>query len=79
DEYNNRRLHSSIDYMRPVDYYIGNFEEIEKQRDEKLAIAKERRLAANREFNRMLKLVPAGFKQGIGETTSYFKPAFCSV
>ncbi|GFP26570.1 hypothetical protein HKBW3S25_02066, partial [Candidatus Hakubella thermalkaliphila] len=22
DEYNNHRLHSSIDYMRPVDYYI---------------------------------------------------------
>jgi len=35
-----------------------------------LAIAKERRLAANREFNQMLK---------IGKTTSYFKPAFCSV
>ncbi|MBI4681332.1 MAG: hypothetical protein HY753_09085, partial [Nitrospirae bacterium] len=61
---------SSIDYMRPVDYYRGNPEEIEKQRDEKLAIAKERRLAANRQFNRMLK---------IGETTSYFKPAFCSI
>lgn len=70
EEYNNRRLHSSIDYMRPVDYYRGSPEEIKKLRDEKLAIAKEMRLAANREFNRMLK---------IGETTSYFKPAFCSI
>ena len=70
ERYNNHRLHSAIDYMRPVDYYKGNFEKIEKQRDEKLAIAKKKRLAANREFNRMSK---------IGETTSYFKPAFCSV
>lgn len=70
EEYNNHRLHSSIDYMRPVDYYRGNPEEIKKLRDEKLAIARERRLAANREFNRMLKT---------GETTSYFKPAFCSI
>jgi len=70
EEYNNRRLHSSIDYMRPVDYYRGNPEEIKKLRVEKLAIAKEKRLAANREFNRLLK---------IGKTTSYFKPAFCSI
>ncbi len=41
EEYNNRRLHSAIDYMRPVDYYKGNPEEIEKLRDEKPAIAKE--------------------------------------
>ena len=88
DEYNNRRLHSSIDYMRPVDYYQGNPEEIRIQRNERLATAKERRLAANREFNRMLKLVPAepalallsrDSNQESGETTSYFKPAFCSV
>lgn len=74
--------------MRPVDYYRGNPEEVKKLRDEKLAIAKERRLAENREFNHMLKLVPAGspikdfgdkFKQGSGRTTSYFKPAFCSI
>jgi len=61
--------------MRPVDYYRllyyrGDPEEIKKLRDEKLAIARERKLTANREFNRMLK---------IGETTSYFKPAFCSI
>ena len=79
DEYNNHRLHSAIDYMRPVDYYKGNPEYIKRQRDMKLAIAKERRLAANREVNRVLKLVPAGFKQELGQTTSYFKPAFCSI
>jgi len=70
EEYNNRRLHSSIDYMRPVDYYKGNPKEVKRVREEKLAIARERRLAANREFNRLLKT---------GQTTSYFKPAFCSI
>lgn len=70
EDYNNHRLHSSIDYMRPVDYYKGIHAEIKHQRLEKLAIAKERRLSTNREFNRMLKTQ---------QTTSYFKPAFCSI
>jgi len=56
--------------MRPVDYYKGNSHEIRKHRDEKLAIAKEMRIDANRDFNRMLK---------IGQTTSYFKESFCSI
>ncbi|GFP32792.1 hypothetical protein HKBW3S42_01100 [Candidatus Hakubella thermalkaliphila] len=56
--------------MRPVDYYKGNPEEIKKLRDEKLAIARERRLATNREFNRILK---------VRQTTSYLKPVFCSI
>ena len=56
--------------MKPVDYYRGNPEENKKLREEKLALAKERRLAENIEFNRRLKL---------GQTTSYFKPAFCSI
>ncbi|MFQ3574495.1 MAG: IS3 family transposase [Thermodesulfovibrionales bacterium] len=70
DKYNNHRLHLSIKYMRPVDYYKGNSHEIRKQRNEKLAIAIDMRLASNREFNRMIKL---------GQTTSYFKEAFCSI
>ncbi|GEM_PF-2673692 len=65
-----KRLHSAIEYMRPVDYYKGNSHEIRKHRDEKLAIAKEMRIDANRDFNRMLK---------IGQTTSYFKESFCSI
>jgi len=77
--YNNHRLHSAIEYMRPVDYYNGNPEGIRKVRAERLAIARERRLRENREFNRMLKLEAEGFKQGLGQTTSYFQEAFCSI
>lgn len=69
DEYNHRRFHSAIEYMRPVDYYKGNPSLIRAQREEKLKLARERRLAENREFNRSLKL----------QTTPYFKTANCPI
>ncbi len=58
-------LYSAIEYMRPGDYYMGNPEEIKRQRDEELVIARARRLAAK--FDRMLKL---------GQSTSCLKPSF---
>lgn len=69
DEYNHRRLHSAIEYMRPVDYYKGAPSLLRSQREEKLRLAKERRLAENREFNRSLKL----------QATPYFKMADCPI
>ena len=69
DYYNNHRLHSAIDYMKPVDYYKGNVFEIQMQREEKLKLARERRVEENRTFNQGLKT----------QTTSYFKSANCSV
>ena len=56
DYYNNERLHSSINYLRPVDYYKGNPEEILKEREDKLLRAKESRKIKNKEYNLKLKL-----------------------
>lgn len=70
DEYNNHRIHSAIDYIRPVDFYKGNPAAIKNQRIEKLVIAEERRLSENRKFNRVLKMQ---------QPTSYFNTAFCSI
>jgi hypothetical protein len=47
DYYNNERLHSSIYYLRPIDYYRGNPMELLKARREKVAYAKERRKQIN--------------------------------
>ena len=45
--YNEERLHSAIEFMRPVDYYRGNPEELRKERQRKLAEARHRRRQAN--------------------------------
>ncbi len=36
DYYNNKRLHSSLNYLRPIDYLVGNPEELLKARQVKL-------------------------------------------
>lgn len=47
DYYNNERLHSSLYYLRPIDYYRGNPMELLEARREKVAYAKERRKQIN--------------------------------
>lgn len=42
--YNERRLHSAIDYVRPIDVLMGRKEEILKMRDEKLKKGREERI-----------------------------------
>lgn len=42
--YNNKRLHSAIDYVAPLDILLGRKEEILKSRDEKLRKAREKRI-----------------------------------
>jgi len=42
--YNNKRLHSAIDYVAPLDMLCGRKDEILKSRDEKLRKARERRI-----------------------------------
>jgi len=43
DNYNNNRLHSSLSYLRPVDYLNGNVDALLKERDKKLEEAAEKR------------------------------------
>ena len=45
--YNEERLHSAIDYLRPIDYYRGDPNELRAERREKLAEARHRRREAN--------------------------------
>ena len=48
DRYNHRRLHSSLNYLRPVDYFAGEPEKLLKIRQEKLVQARERRVEVNK-------------------------------
>lgn len=43
DHYNNVRLHSSLSFLRPVDFLNGNVDELIKERQKKLDIAAESR------------------------------------
>ena len=45
--YNERRLHSALGFLRPVDYYQGNPEELYAQRRQKLMAARHRRREKN--------------------------------
>lgn len=47
DYYNRHRLHSGINYLRPVDYHLGDPQKLIRIRTEKLARAKEHRKLIN--------------------------------
>jgi putative transposase len=49
DWYNNERLHSALHFLRPVDYYRGNPEQLLEQRRKKMAEARHRRREQNLE------------------------------
>jgi len=53
DYYNNRRLHSALKYLKPVDYYRGEPDRLIEERQEKLRRAAEKRQRINRERLRM--------------------------
>ena len=49
--YNQERLHSALNYLRPVDYYEGNPEILLAERKRKLAVAATRRKEMNRQVD----------------------------
>ena len=48
--YNTERLHSSLSFLRPVDYYRGNPNELHETRRRKLSQARHRRRQKNLEI-----------------------------
>jgi len=47
--YNTQRLHSSLGYLPPIEYYRGDPQQRQQERREKLAAALQARIAANKE------------------------------
>lgn len=58
EEYNHRRLHSSLHYLRPVDYYRGNPEALLAERRRKLQTARALRKQENLKSRQRLKPYP---------------------
>jgi len=45
--YNDERLHRALEYLKPIDYYRGNPEQLHQQRRQKLATARHQRRETN--------------------------------
>ena len=45
--YNHERLHSSLGYLRPIDYYRGDPKALHESRRRKLAVARHKRREKN--------------------------------
>ena len=56
DHYNHRRLHSSLSYLRPVDYYRGDPEALLAERRRRLQTARQLRKQENLKLRQ--KLIP---------------------
>ena len=54
DEYNHRRLHSSLLFLRTVDYYRGNPEALLAERRRKFQVARELRKQENLKLRQRL-------------------------
>lgn len=59
DHYNHHRLHSSLNFLRPVDYYRGNPEALLAERRRKLTTARELRKQENLRIRQSLLPYPA--------------------
>ncbi|RIK66028.1 MAG: hypothetical protein DCC65_11350 [Planctomycetota bacterium] len=59
DHYNHHRLHSSLNFLRPVDYYRGNPEALLAERLRKLTTARQLRKQENLRIRQRLLPYPA--------------------
>ena len=57
--YNHHRLHSSLNFLRPVDYYRGNPESLLAERRRKLTTARDLRKQENLKLRQRLLPYPA--------------------
>jgi hypothetical protein len=73
DHYNHHRLHSSLNFLRPVDYYRGNPEALLAERRRKLVTARELRKQENLKLRQRLLPYPAA------PTVSYSERRFVSL
>jgi transposase InsO family protein len=73
DHYNHRRLHSALNFLRPVDYYRGNPEALLAERRGKLATARELRKQEN------LKLRQRRLPWAQAQTVRYSEERFVSL
>ena len=64
--YNEERLHSALEYLRPVDYYLGNPQALLAERKTKLREAAARRKEVNR-GKKEIRLVNGGAPSSWGE------------
>ncbi|MFH0958498.1 MAG: hypothetical protein V1897_07315, partial [Pseudomonadota bacterium] len=71
--YNHHRLHSSLNFLRPVDYYRGNPEALLAERRRKLVTARELRKQENLQLRQRLLPYPAA------QTVSYSERRFVSL
>lgn len=56
--YNEERLHRALGYLRPLDFYRGKPEELQRERTRKLAVARQRRKETNLKLRQ--RLLPLG-------------------
>jgi transposase InsO family protein len=68
DHYNHRRLHSSLSYLRPADYYRGNPEALLAERRRKLRAARELRKQENLKLRQ--RLIPWPKAENVAYPTS---------
>jgi len=70
DHYNHRRLHSSLSYLRPVDYYRGNPETLLAERRRSLQAARELRKQENLKLRQ--RLIPWAEAENVAYPTRRF-------
>jgi putative transposase len=73
NHYNHHRLHSSLNFLRPVDYYRGNPEALLAERRRKLITARDLRKQENLKLRQRLLPYPAA------QTVSYSQGRFVSL